>query len=281
MRISVPLLLLLLVAGCAPPPPLTPVPVPTPGDDDDDAPLGPRPTLGTFAAAMRGEVDDTGAPSLIATKSEGTFQFLYWEEDATTPLCRQRLPFRAESRFGPLTAASCGGCSGMIEMTEVLPDGTPLDGEEPEDACSPEILAGADLSFLLTGDSSVQGRVSDFSHMALVRLEALGEEDWLLTPEGVHVEELIATYDAAGLHATHLAMVRPSGWLGEHGGLDSIASPWGIQGWLPMFVVYRDADRPLDADHLPGDVFLSSLWQVALAQPTPIQSPGNDAAAVE
>ena len=274
MRIPAPLLLCLLAVGCQPPAGLTPVPPPG-GDDDDDSWEVTLPETGTFAAAMHGQADTSDAPSIVLTKSEGTFQFVYWAEDnSAVPICRQRLPFRAESRFGPLVSASCGGCAGMIEVTEVLPE--PADGSEFEDRCAPNLLGAGDLTFLLTGSDEIQGRVADFSRMALVDLDDLLAQDWALTPDGVHVEELIATYAVAGLDATHLAMVRPGGWLGEHGALDEVVTPWGAQGWLPMFVVYRNADRPTDVQWLPGDVFMTSLWHVVLAVPDAPQTPGRD-----
>jgi len=274
MRRILPALLLLLV-GCASPPDLSPIPDP-PADDDDSAPELPEPAFAstaTFAVVMEGEVDDTDAPSSVLTKGEGVFQFVYWDEDGQTPLCRQRVPFLSEARFGPLASSSCGGCLGMLELEALETDAV----DDAEDACDPDMLGDQDLSFLLQGDDSDAARGDDFTRMALVTLDDLLSDDWLLTEDGLHVEELIATYESAGLAATHLAMVRPAGWVGDHAGLDGIATPWGLQGWLPMFVVYRDADRPTDADWLPGEVYMTSLWQVALAEPAN-EAPESDSA---
>lgn len=269
--------LLLLLVGCASPPDLSPLPDP-PADDDDSAPEDPPEgvaSLATFAVAMDGEVDDSDAPGSIVMKGEGVFQFIYWTEDAETPLCRQRVPFLSEARFGPLAAASCGGCLGTLDLEAVPADAS----EDPaEDACTPEQLGDQSLSFLLEGDDTAADRGDDFTRLALVTLDELLSNDWLLTEDGLHVEELIATYEAAGLAATHLAMVRPAGWVGHHAGLRDIATPWGLQEWLPMFVVYRDADRPTDADWLPGEVYMTSLWQVALAGPDDGSAPEDDSA---
>lgn len=266
-----------LLAGCVEPPGLTPLPASNSDDDDDDGPA--LPETATFALAMSGEVEDAGAPSIVTTKTEGMFQFLYWSEGSGTPLCRQRYMFRAEARFGPLTTASCGGCSGSITMSEVVLNPPDTNSGLPSDGCDEEVIAGSDLSFLLTGKSEEEGESADFAHLALITVDELLEEDWNLSPDGIHIADLVGSYEAGGLTATHLAMVRPSGWLGQNAGLDNIASPWGVQSWLPMFVVYRDADRPTDADWLPGEVFMTSLWQVGLAAPPPpLSTPGGNTA---
>ncbi len=272
------LMAILLGAGCAPPPGLTPLPDPPGDDDDDDLVLPAVPETATFAAVMRGEVDDGDAPSVIATKSEGVFQFLYWDGSGSgAPLCRQRIPFRAEARFGPLTASGCGGCSGTLTIGELLPE-PPAEYAGPvDDGCGDDEVATTDLSFLLTGLPTAQGANADFTHFALVTVDELMDEGWVLSPDGISISELVETYTAAGLVATHLAMVRPAGWLGETADLTVVATPWGTQGWLPMFLVYRSADRPTDSDWLPGEVFMTSLWQVKLAEPQlPMRPPGTD-----
>ena len=269
------LLCALLLTGCVELPGLTPLPPPT-GDDDDDASLS-LPETATFALAMNGEVDDSGAPSIVLTKSGGMFQFLYWAEGGGTPLCRQRFLFQAEARFGPLTTSSCGGCSGSLSISEVSLAPPDSDLDISSDGCDKDFIAGSDLSFLLTGEGEDENESADFGHLALIKVEQLLDQDWNLSQDGVHIADLVGSYKAAGLTATHLAMVRPSGWLGQRAGLDDIASPWGVQEWLPMFVVYRDADRPTDADWLPGEVFMTSLWQVGLAAlPPPPSAPGGN-----
>ena len=269
------------MSACATPPGLTPLPDP-PTDDDDDLAPGPLAETATFAAVLLGEVDDSSAPSTITTKSEGVFQFLYWDDtDSGAPLCRQRIPFRAEARFGPLTAAGCGGCTGTFTVTDLLPEPPSALAGQDDDACDDEVMAPADLSFLLTGVPSAQGENPDFAHFALVTVEELLAADWQLSPSGVQVAGLVDTYAAAGLTATHLAMVRPGGWLDDVADLSSIVSPWGVQGWLPMFLVYRDADRPLDADWMPGEVFMTSLWQVAIQEPRLPVLPPSDGMSVD
>jgi len=268
-----------MLTGCSDPPDLVPLPDPV-GDDDDDDATADHASLATFAMAMEGEVDATGAPSLVTTKTSGVFQFVYWtEKQSGAPLCRQRIPFLAEARFGPLTSASCAGCSGTLQFTEVLDEiQTEPEPAGIDDFCTPEMLAAGDLSFLLHGESDVDGQTEDFTTLALISADQLMQQDWFLSPDGVHISELIDTYAAAGLTATHLAMVRNAGWLADHAGLDGIASPWGTQGWLPMFVVYRGADRPAEFEWLPGEVFMTSLWQVALGDPAPPLTPPDGTA---
>jgi hypothetical protein len=90
------------------------------------------------------------------------------------------------------------------------------------------------------------------------------EMEFPIGVDGTTPGELVTTYAEAGLEATYVAMVRPGGWLATNAALGEVASAWDEVGWLPMFVVYKDADRPGNALYLEGEVFMTSLWHVAL-----------------
>ena len=259
------LCLLLALPACTEPPGFTPVDEPTPsppdptppGDDDDDVTPSDSPDTATFAATLYGDLDDSqDAAGLMRTKMEGEFQFVYWDGEQT-PLCRDRFSFTAEAHFGPLMAASCGACAGILSILSVDAGSD----SEQDDAC--EGLSGAlDLSFLLAPVEP--DAVPDFRTLALVPLELLWEMDFPIGVDGTSAEELMSSYAALDLQATYIAMVRAGGWLQTDAGLGSVATAWDEAGWLPMFVLYKDADRPGNAAFLEGEVFMTSLWHVAL-----------------
>ncbi len=263
------LMALLMFGGCAQPPGVAPVDGdPTPGadddddltddDDDDDVLPPPRPESATFAAMQYGQMDESGAAAgMVRTKLDGEFQFVYWDDDQAL-LCRDRFSFSSEGHFGPVMVGACGACSGILSIQEV----TRTSEEDLDDACV-GLPPDLDLSFLL--DPSAGEGVPDFRNLALVPLSLLSEMEFPIGVDGTTAEELITTYAAAGLEATYIAMVRPGGWLGTSAALGEVASGWDEVGWLPMFVVYRDADRPGNAMFLEGEIFMTSLWHVALA----------------
>lgn len=262
----VPLLcaLLLALTGCGEPPDFTPLDDPTPEDpepptpgDDDDATEDPeRPDTATFAATLDGQVDDSGGAGLVRTKLEGEFQFVYWD-GGEQPLCRDRFSFNAEAHFGPLMAGSCGACAGVLSVLSVASGGE----SEQDDGCIG--LSGAtDLSFLLEPEEDDD--VPDFRTLALVPLSLLLELEFPIGIDGTTAGELIATYAELGLDATYIAMVRPGGWLDLTASLGDVANGWDEAGWLPMFVIYKDADRPGNGAFLEGEIFMTSLWHVAL-----------------
>lgn len=267
-RICPPLLLaLFVIAGCVEPPGFTPVgtdPTPDPADDDDtteadddDSTEPAAPSTATFAATQYGQLDDSeAATGMYRTKLEGEFQFVYWGEDES-PLCRDRFTFVSEGHFGPLMVGTCGACAGVLSILEVQRSTV----GDLDDACG-ALPPDADLSFLL--DPSAGDSVPDFRNLALVPLSLLWEMDFPIGVDGTSAEELITTYADFGLDATYIAMVRPGGWLGTTAGLGGVASAWDEVGWLPMFIVYKDADRPGNALYLEGEVFMTSLWHVAL-----------------
>ncbi len=260
------LALLLLLAGCDTSPFLTPVdePTPSPGvdddditGDDDDTPAADEPASATFAATLNGQVDDPDAsPGMVRTKLDGEFQFVYWDA-GDAPLCRERFSFVAEGHFGPLMVGACGACAGILSFLEV--ERTTLG--DIDDGCI-DLPANRDLSFLL--DPSAGEATPDFRNLALVSLSLLSEMQFPIGVDGTTAEELSSSYGALGLEATYVAMVRPGGWLGTNADLGEVASAWDELGWLPMFVLYKDADRPGNSLYLEGEVFMTSLWQVAL-----------------
>jgi hypothetical protein len=266
LRTVVPVLVLsLLLTGCGESPFLTPVGEPTPaegvdddditGDDDDTA--ADEPVSATFAATLNGQVDDPDAsPGMVRTKLDGEFQFVYWDA-GQAPLCRDRFRFVAEGHFGPLMVGACGACAGILSFLEI--ERATLG--DIDDGCV-DLPASRDLSFLL--DPSAGESTPDFRNLALVSLALLREMEFPIGVDGTTADELITSYGELGLEATYIAMVRPGGWLGTNAELGEVASAWDELGWLPMFVLYKDADRPGNSLYLEGEVFMTSLWQVAL-----------------
>jgi hypothetical protein len=219
--------------------------------DDDDAI-----TAVTFAAMLDGSAyeppfDGKG----WITEFQGVFQFIYWTSLEGQDLnCRQRFSFGAIAHFGEALPTPCGDCVGSVAVTSVQA----LDPTGYDDGCT-ELPPDVDLSFLLTQEDITVP--SDFRTLTLLSVDMLLESDWTLSVSGLTPTELVQQYAMAGLEIRHVAFISPTGWLHGEAALDEVASSWDGAGWLPMFVIYVDADGGVGAT-LTGESFLSTLWTV-------------------
>lgn len=260
LRRRVPALLLSLafLAGCEAvdePPPATVV---VADDDDDATDEVDRVELiaeVTFAASLQGVLrPDPDRDGSLAELS-GTWHVLYWADSEGGDLvCRQRFAVESAGVVDPEEPGLCEGCAGRMRVTSV----EALPSEDFEDGCS-ELPPAIDLGFLILPTGELP---DDFRQLDLVAWDALASAGVQLARGGLGADEVDARYAGLGLDIRYLALISPSGWLGEEAGLAEVASPWSEASLLPMFVVYRGLDEGGDGDALEGPVKLSSLWTV-------------------
>ncbi len=248
---------LALLAGCAvvpdeePPPPTV-----VADDDDDDATDGVEQIAEvTFAASLEGVLrPDPDRDGSLAELS-GTWHILYWADSEGGELvCRQRFAVESAGVVDAEEPGLCEGCAGRMRVTSV----EMLPGDDFEDGCG-TLPAEIDLGFLVLPTGELP---DDFRQLDLVAWDGLADSGWQLARAGLGADEVDERYANLGLDVRYLALVSPSGWLGEEAGLGEVASAWSEAELLPMFVVYRGLDEPGDGDALEGPVKLSSLWTV-------------------
>lgn len=235
-----------------------------PGDDDSATPSVPPVDSATFAATLTGSVEYGAEADWVTTALEGRFHIYYW--NGGEPSCRTAYRFSAFAAWGPAAAAEFDGCSGGVTLWSAEPievadeDGC---GDRP---CLPPcaLPVAQDLSFLLAPGEGAPA--TDFRTMAAVSAERLGSA-WVLGDSGLTVAELAASFGAVDLELSHLLFVRPEGWLAGEAALGGVAAPWGLDGWLPMFAVYREAGDAAMRPYLGGAHFWSSIWTLDLRAP--------------